>query len=345
MTKQAFDWRKHLPVHEAAELFPLLPEAELKELAADIQANGLRTQIVTYSGTDDAGGCLHSPILLDGRNRLDALALLGLLYETGDHHLGLKRWTDNKGWIDRSGDRIDAHAQYLFGGDPYALVLSYNVHRRHLNAEQRRDLIAKLLKAQPEKSDRAIAKQAKADKNTVAAVRAKKEARGEIHHVEKRTDTKGRKQPAKKQRKSVEERDRAECIALNQKVIAAEQELLAKCSAPDVDASADARKAAYAAEVADEIMTDLISEAAAKAAAEPAPALDGARAAFVAVAKTLTKSERLDEMHKLVDLLDLRITDFVMTMTIARDPVAAVKAAKHERATKAGAIRLKRARR
>jgi hypothetical protein len=79
-----------------------------------------------------------------------------------------------------------------------AWVISANIRRRHLTAEQKRELIAKLIKAQPEKSNRAIGKMAKADKNTVAAVRAEQEGRGEIHHVEKRIDTKGRKQPAKR---------------------------------------------------------------------------------------------------------------------------------------------------
>ena len=50
-------WRDVLPIHPAADLFPLMPEAELKALAQD-----------------DADG---NPVLLDGRNRLDALSLLG----------------------------------------------------------------------------------------------------------------------------------------------------------------------------------------------------------------------------------------------------------------------------
>jgi hypothetical protein len=79
-----------------------------------------------------------------------------------------------------------------------AYVISKNIHRRHLTAEQKRDLITKLLKADPAKSDREIGRITKTDKNTVASVRAKEEARGEIHHVEKRADSKGRKQPAKK---------------------------------------------------------------------------------------------------------------------------------------------------
>jgi hypothetical protein len=190
-----FNWRSFLPVHPAGDLLPLMSEAELQELAKDIAKNSLRTQIVTYSETDEAGRSLHVPILLDGRNRLDALALLGLLYETPDHHLGLKKWTD-KGWSNRSGSRIEA--QYIFGGDAYAIALSFNVHRRHLTAEQKRDLIAKLVTAKPDLSDRQLGKMAKASKNTVASVRTDLELRGQVDHVEKRTDTKGRKQPAKR---------------------------------------------------------------------------------------------------------------------------------------------------
>jgi hypothetical protein len=89
-----FNWRAHLKVHPAADLFPLMSEAELKELAADIRANGLRAPIVSWA--------LGGEFLLDGRNRLDAMALLGLLYETADRHVGLKRWTGNQ-WSNRPG--------------------------------------------------------------------------------------------------------------------------------------------------------------------------------------------------------------------------------------------------
>ena len=56
--------------------------------------------------------------------------------------------------------------------DPVAYVISTNLHRRHLTAEQKRDLIAKLLKAKPDLSDRAIGKMTKADGKTVAKARA-----------------------------------------------------------------------------------------------------------------------------------------------------------------------------
>lgn len=55
------------PVHEAAALFPLLPEAELKELAEDIKAKGLIYPIVKCD-----------KLILDGRNRLLACEIAGV---------------------------------------------------------------------------------------------------------------------------------------------------------------------------------------------------------------------------------------------------------------------------
>lgn len=74
-----FDWRQHLAVHPAAELFPPLPESELRELAKDNKAHGLQTPIVLWSPSSDRK-VAH---LLDGRHQLDALALLGLLWVRG----------------------------------------------------------------------------------------------------------------------------------------------------------------------------------------------------------------------------------------------------------------------
>ena len=60
------------------------------------------------------------------------------------------------------------------------------------------DLIAELLKANPERSDRAIAEIAKVDHKTVAAKRKTLEATGEIPQLGKRTsaDGKARSRPA-----------------------------------------------------------------------------------------------------------------------------------------------------
>ena len=89
--------------------------------------------------------------------------------------------------------------------DPFAYVLSVNVHRRHLTAEQKREIVAKVLKAQPEKSNRTIAKQTKVDDKTVGSVRRELEGRAEIPHVSTVEDTKGRQQPTKKARRTAEQ--------------------------------------------------------------------------------------------------------------------------------------------
>jgi len=58
-----------------------------------------------------------------------------------------------------------------------------------------------VLKAKPEASNAAVAKQVKADDKTVAKVRGELESRSEIPNVNIRTDSKGRKQPAKRKRR------------------------------------------------------------------------------------------------------------------------------------------------
>jgi hypothetical protein len=84
------------------------------------------------------------------------------------------------------------------GEDPGAFVVSANIRRRHLTHEQKLELIEKLLSAHPNKSDRQIAETTKTDHKTVGKVRRAKVARGEIPHVETKTDTKGRQQPSKR---------------------------------------------------------------------------------------------------------------------------------------------------
>ena len=102
-------------------------ELTTETLVADIRKNGQREPIVLYQGK-----------ILDGRNRYNACLVAGV---------GLK--------ISKHEDDCP------FIGDPAAYVISKNIHRRHLTAEQRRDLIARLLKAAPEKSDRQIAETVK----------------------------------------------------------------------------------------------------------------------------------------------------------------------------------------
>lgn len=90
-------------IHPAAAVWPMLPEPDLRRLADDIAANGLRHPIIL-----DGDGRV-----VDGRNRLAACAIAGVepKFETYD-------------------------------GDPIALVLSENNERRHMSTGQRAMAVA-----------------------------------------------------------------------------------------------------------------------------------------------------------------------------------------------------------
>jgi hypothetical protein len=162
-------WRDVLKVHPAAELLPLMPPDELNALGEDIKKNELTSPIVIWS-EHGRGGEPH--YLLDGRNRLDAMELVGIPVLNEEENLCVP----------------DLHK---IGGDPYSYFLSANLRRRHLTGEQKRELIAKVLRAQPGSSNRKIAELAKVDHKTVGVVRVELEGRGEFPHVETRQDSKG----------------------------------------------------------------------------------------------------------------------------------------------------------
>ena len=91
-----------MPVHPAAEIFPMLPEEELLELATNIKSNGLRDSIVIAA--EDG-----IEMLIDGRNRREACKLSGVEPTT-------RKLPD--------------------GTDIKAYVVSANVARRHLTKGQ-----------------------------------------------------------------------------------------------------------------------------------------------------------------------------------------------------------------
>lgn len=88
--------------HPAADLFPMMDDRELSELAADIKAHGQRQPIVTMQHDGET-------VVLDGRNRFRACAIAG----------------------------VEPRMIPFGGDDPIALVISANMHRRHLEKSQR----------------------------------------------------------------------------------------------------------------------------------------------------------------------------------------------------------------
>lgn len=91
--------------HELANLFPMLGEAELHELANDIKTRGQEDPIITLDGK-----------ILDGRNRYRACLMAGIKPKIKEYS----------------------------GSSPITFVLSKNLHRRHLTESQRAMVGAKL---------------------------------------------------------------------------------------------------------------------------------------------------------------------------------------------------------
>lgn len=89
-----------IPAHPAADLFPLLPDDELRDLADDIAANGLHEPVWLHPDGR----------ILDGRNRYKACELAGV-------EPTFRTW---------NGD-----------GSPVIFVVSLNLKRRHLTSSQR----------------------------------------------------------------------------------------------------------------------------------------------------------------------------------------------------------------
>jgi DNA-binding transcriptional regulator YhcF (GntR family) len=175
MTDTPSKWRATIAVHPAADMFPMMSDAELDVLAADIKKNGLAHKVTLWGPRCSEIENIKDFQLLDGRNRLEAMERAGIQVD------------------------LDRHFEFYFTDmkiDPYEYVVSANIHRRHLTAEQKRELIAKLLKANPEKSDRQFAKETGVSHPHVAKVRKELEKSGDVETVSTRTDTKGRKQPA-----------------------------------------------------------------------------------------------------------------------------------------------------
>jgi hypothetical protein len=157
--------------HPLADIFPLMEGEEFDALVDDIKkTDRLHDEIVLYEGK-----------ILDGRNRYRACLAAG--------------WPL---------DRIEGHCyRYEALGyklSPLAYVCAKNLLRRHLTAEQKRDVIAALIRTDPTKSNLAISKMAKSSHHTVEAVREKMEAAGDVGSLPTRTDSKGREQPAYKPR-------------------------------------------------------------------------------------------------------------------------------------------------
>jgi hypothetical protein len=160
ITKACNKWREVLPLHPACEIIPAYDDAKLIALGRNIKTAGGTTHPITV--LVEEGG---RQALLDGRSRLDALCAVGIKFEIKivDGHVVI----DAPDYIIPAPTEIPASAV-----NPYAFVLSANLHRRHLEAAAKRAIVKKAITAQPNLSDRAIAAMTGVSKDMVSGLRA-----------------------------------------------------------------------------------------------------------------------------------------------------------------------------
>jgi hypothetical protein len=110
--------------HRGADLFPMMSAVELDELSQDIAEHGLLEPIAVLEGDDGAAE------LLDGRTRREAIRRIP--------DTARREELEKQAWDTRRRFRQEA------GFDPYAFVISKNLRRRHLNVEERQNILIEL---------------------------------------------------------------------------------------------------------------------------------------------------------------------------------------------------------
>lgn len=128
-----------MEVHPVADLFPMLADDELAELAADIKTHGLHEPLWLY---DDPQLGL---VLLDGRNRLAACKIAG----------------------------VEPTTRKYTGDTPWQFAISENVRRRHLTTGQQASIAYRSL---PGITAEVKAIEAERQRKAIEAQRSKPEA-------------------------------------------------------------------------------------------------------------------------------------------------------------------------
>lgn len=148
------------------QVMPALTDDEFQELRDDIAANGITVPVVV----DQHGR------VIDGHHRLQIAGLLGI----------------------DPADVPRVVREVVNAQEARSLAYSLNLHRRHLDREARRALLAASIKADPGLSDRQHAGRAGVSDKTATAVRRDLESTAEIPQLTKRTgaDGKQRTMPA-----------------------------------------------------------------------------------------------------------------------------------------------------
>ena len=167
------------PASSVSTAFPLIEGKDLDDLIADIKANGLIEPITLKEG-----------MILDGRNRYLACQKAGHTF------------TDR--------DFVELPVRH----DPLAFVVAKNIQRRHLTADQKREIIRQLIANNPSASSRQIASIAHTSHHTLEAVR---KGTGQSAQLRTGADGKTRRAPRLRRGGTSEKRLREQLNRFTQK--------------------------------------------------------------------------------------------------------------------------------
>lgn len=165
-----------LRIHDRAAVVPFPDPEQHGDLTDDIAAHGIQVPL----------DILDDGTILDGRTRYSIAKALGI---------------------------IDIPVRVVRTDDPVGYMLRMALRRRHLTTQQRKALAESLLSLDPSRSNLSVAAEVGLSDNTVRKVRTSAEGRGDIPHVEQRTDSLGRQQPATKPERAPEPMPDAEAWA------------------------------------------------------------------------------------------------------------------------------------
>ncbi len=145
-------------LRDVQDIMPMSSE-DLERLTADIKVNGIRHPVIVYR----KGGTLY---VLAGWHRREIAVKLGIPVPV---------------------EEVEGTAK-----ERREFCITENLARRHLTATQKRDIIEYLLKVNPSKSNKSLAKETGTTKETVKAARGRLEAGGEIRPLNKVKGTDGK---------------------------------------------------------------------------------------------------------------------------------------------------------
>jgi hypothetical protein len=200
------NWRDVLPVHPLADAYPKVPHDRLVEIGESIRQHGLDFPIFVHAKGNPADPEIFE--LFDGVTRLNAMVAVGIKFEFEHFRL-------------HCGDRSFRLVIHGINNDPLnpttkifhnlddaeiaAKIDNANLHRRHLEPEQyharieaSHARIKAALERDPDKSDRAHAKEQGVSDKTIAKVRKSTAEGSAVEGKRVGKDGKARKRPVKK---------------------------------------------------------------------------------------------------------------------------------------------------